>query len=133
MPLDSRFNHITEKIIGAAFQVHRQMGAGFPEVVYQRCLAIELEKAQLGFAREISMPIYYDGQEVGLRRVDFLVEENVLVELKALTEVTNAHFAQVINYLNAYRLEVGLLLNFGEPSLRIKRFIKSQQSNKTTG
>ncbi|MFD2787504.1 GxxExxY protein [Hymenobacter rubripertinctus] len=130
MSLDSRFNHITEKIIGAAFQVHRKMGAGFQEVIYQRCLAIELEKTGLVFAREVSMPLYYDGHNVGLRRVDFLVEENVLVELKALSEITNTHFAQIINYLNAYQLEVGLLLNFGEPSLRIKRFVKSQQANK---
>ncbi|UYZ62137.1 GxxExxY protein [Hymenobacter weizhouensis] len=131
MPLDSRFTPITEKIIGCALRVHGKMGSGFQEVIYQRCLAIEMEKAQLLFAREVEMPLFYDGHEVGARRVDFLVEESVLVELKALTEINDSHYAQVINYLNAYELEVGLLLNFGEPSLRIKRFVKSQQSRKT--
>ena len=108
------------------------MGAGFQEVIYQRCLAIEMDKAQFLFTRKLEMPLYYDGHEVGSRRVGFLVEGSVLVELKALTEITPAHFAQVINYLNAYQLEVGLLLNFGEPSLRIKRFVKSQQAHKRT-
>jgi GxxExxY protein len=131
MPLDSRFTPITEKIIGCAFQVHRKMGAGFQEVIYQRCLAIEMDRAKLQFTRELEMPLYYEGVEVGARRVDFLVENNVLVELKALTEITTTHHAQIINYLNAYQLEVGLLLNFGEPSLRIKRFVKSQQANKS--
>ncbi len=112
-------------------RVHGKMGCGFQEVIYQRCLAIEMEKEHLIFGREIEMPLFYDGHEVGLRRVDFLVEENVLVELKALTEINGSHHAQIINYLNAYQLEVGLLLNFGEPSLRIKRFVKSQQSRKT--
>ena len=106
--------------------VHRMLGNGFQEVIYQRSLAIEMEQAGLRFAREMEMPIFYKGVDVGTRRVDFLVEEVVLVELKALSGLNQSNFAQIINYLEAYRLEVGLLINFGETSLRHKRFIKSQ-------
>lgn len=107
-------------------EVHRTLGSGFQEVIYQRSLAVEMEKAGLGFGREVEMPLFYKGIDVGSRRVDFLVEDAVLVELKALHELTPTHYAQIINYLEAYQLEVGLLVNFGERSLRFKRFIKSQ-------
>ena len=126
MLLDTRFNKITETVIGCAMQAHRLMGTGFQEVIYQRSLAVELEQAGLNFGREIEMPLFYKDVEVGSRRVDFLVEEVVLVELKALHELTPTHHAQIINYLEAYRLEVGLLINFGEPSLKFKRFLKNQ-------
>ena len=106
--------------------VHRMLGNGFQEVIYQRSLAVEMEQSGLCFAREIEMPIFYKGVDVGTRRVDFLVEEVILVELKALSELNQSNFAQIINYLEAYRLEVGLLINFGETSLRHKRFIKNQ-------
>jgi GxxExxY protein len=102
------------------------LGNGFQEVIYQRSLAVEMEQAGLCFGREIEMPIFYKGVEVGSRRVDFLVEETVLVELKAIPELTPTNFAQIINYLEAYRLEVGLLINFGETSLKHKRFLKNQ-------
>lgn len=128
MLLDSRYNKITEKVIGAAMQVHRLMGNGFQEVIYQRALAFELEEQKVGFVREIEMPIFYKEKEIGSRRVDFLVKEMVLVELKALAEITPVHHAQIINYLNAYQLEIGLLINFGEPSLRFKRFIKGRSN-----
>ena len=126
MLLDNRHNHLTESIIGCAMEVHRLLGCGFQEVVYQRSLAIEMDKAGLVFGREIEMPLFYKGVDVGSRRVDFLVADAVLVELKALHEITPTHHAQIINYLEAYQLEVGLLINFGERSLRFKRFIKSQ-------
>lgn len=126
MLLDTRFNKLTQTVIGCAMQVHRLLGTGFQEVIYQRSLAVELEQAGVVFGREIDMPIFYKGVEVGSRRVDFLVEETVLVELKALSELTLTHHAQIINYLEAYRLEVGLLINFGEPSLKFKRFLKNQ-------
>jgi GxxExxY protein len=126
MLLDSRYNKITEKIIGAAMAVHRALGNGFQEVVYQRALAFELEELGVSFVREIEMPIFYKQREIGSRRVDFLVEEMVLVELKALAEITTTHHAQIINYLNAYQLEIGLLVNFGESSLRFKRFIRGR-------
>ncbi|GAA4499771.1 GxxExxY protein [Hymenobacter ginsengisoli] len=125
MLLDTRFNKVTEKVIGCAMGVHKLMGTGFQEVIYQRSLAVELEQAGVVFGRELEMPIFYKGVEVGSRRVDFLVEETVLVELKALHELNAMHYAQIINYLEAYRLEVGLLNNFGEPSLKFKRFLKT--------
>lgn len=125
MLLDTRFNKLTETVIGCAMRVHSLLGAGFQEAIYQRSLAIELEQAGITFGREMEMPIFYKGIAVGSRRVDFLVQETVLVELKALHELTPTHYAQIINYLEAYRLEVGLLINFGEPSLKFKRFLKN--------
>jgi GxxExxY protein len=127
MLLDTRFNALTHQIIGCAMAVHRMLGNGFQEVIYQRSLAVELEAKGLLFVREIKMPIFYRGVDVGSRRVDFLIDETVLVELKAVSELNHSHYAQTINYLEAYRLEVGLLINFGEPSLRYKRFLKNQQ------
>ena len=106
-------------------QVYRTLGAGFPEVVYQRSLAVEMRVAGLGFQRELTLPLYYRNEEVGARRVDFLVADVLLLELKAVTEILPIHHTQIINYLNAYQLEVGLLLNFGTSSLTFKRFIKS--------
>lgn len=111
--------------------MHTILGTGFQEVIYQRSLAVEMEREGLIFAREIEVPLYYKGVDVGSRRVDFLVEEAVLVELKALHELTPTHHAQIINYVEAYRLEIGLLLNFGEPNLRFKRFVKNHNQNLT--
>ncbi len=107
-------------------QVHSALGNGFQEIIYQRSLAIEMQENGLLFARELEMPLYYRNHEVGTRRVDFLVENTVLVELKAVSEINTLHYAQVINYLTAYKLQVGLLINFGEKSLTFKRFIKSK-------
>ena len=121
MNTDFKYGDITEKIIGAAFEVHKFLGNGFQEVIYQRALAFEMSKVGLAFAREIEQDIYYkDLQEpIGTRRADFVVEGKVLVELKAITELEDVHWAQVLNYLKAYKLEVGLLLNFGSKSLNI--------------
>ena len=130
MLLDNRYSELTGAVIGCAMEVHRTLGTGFQEVIYQRSLAVEMEKAGLIFGREVEMPLLYKGVDVGARRVDFLVGEAVLIELKALHELTPTHYAQIINYLEAYQLEVGLLINFGERSLRFKRFIKSQLLNK---
>ena len=116
---------ITGKVIGAAMKVHSTLGNGFQEVIYQRALAIEMSKNDLSFQRELEMPIYYDGQDIGTRRVDFLVEEKVMVELKALTELQDVHLAQAINYLEAYKIEIGLLINFGAKSLGFRRLINS--------
>ena len=118
---------ITSKTISCAMQVHPALGNGFQEVVYQRSLTIEMEEVGLQFARELEMPLYYKNHEVGTRRVDFLVESTVLVELKVVSEITMLHHAQIINYLAAYKLQVGLLINFGEKSLMFKRFVKSRQ------
>lgn len=108
-------------------RVHSTLGEGFPEVVYQRSLAQELTNAEISFQREVNLPVYYNEEIVGHRRVDFLAEDEVLIELKATGQLTSAHFNQIINYLNAYRLEIGLLINFGEPSLRFRRFIKTRK------
>jgi GxxExxY protein len=123
-----KHKELTEKIIGCAMQVHKVLGNGFQEVIYQRCLAIEFEKAGLKSQRELEMPIFYDGVEVGTRRADFLVEDRILVELKAISTLDDSHYAQMINYLEAYKLEIGLLLNFGERRLQFKRFVKSVKS-----
>ena len=121
------YNELTHAIIGSAMTVHRKMGRGFPEVVYQRALAIELFKQGLAAEREIELPIYYDKEKVGSRRVDFFVENKVLLELKALEELTAGHSAQLLNYLEAFHIPVGLLINFGAASLQVKRLLKRLQ------
>lgn len=112
---------LTGKIIGCAMEVHKLLGNGFQEVIYQRALEYEMELQGLSFAREFEMPIFYKEKHVGTRRVDFLVEENISVELKALTQLEPVHLAQAINYLEAYNLEIGLLINFGETKLKFHR------------
>ncbi|MDN5202536.1 GxxExxY protein [Fulvivirgaceae bacterium BMA10] len=119
-----KYSDITKKVIGCAMEVHNTLGNGFQEVIYQRCLAIELARQHLSFARERAQTIYYKDVDVGTRRVDFLVEEKVLVELKAVIRLENVHFAQAINYLEAFELEVGLLINFGSTSLEFRRLQK---------
>lgn len=120
-----KYSSITEKIIGAAFEVHKFLGNGFQEVIYQRALAYEMTKAGLGFAREIEQGIFYKdlSEPIGTRRADFVVENRVLVELKAIVQLEDVHWAQVLNYLKAYRLEVGLLINFGSKSMTFKRLV----------
>jgi GxxExxY protein len=115
------YEELTKKIIGCAMEVHRRLGNGFQEVIYQRALEIEMRLAGLGFARELEMNIYYREIEIGTRRVDFFVEGKVMVELKALIRLEDVHLAQAMNYLEAYKMEVGLLLNFGAKSLEFKR------------
>ena len=112
---------LTGKIIGCAMKVHSSLGNGFQELIYQRALAIELVEAGLNFTREHEMQILYKGKTVGERRVDFLVEERIMVEIKAVINLEDVHLAQAMNYLEAYELEIGLLLNFGAKSLQYKR------------
>ncbi len=116
-----KYSELTSKIIGCAMTVHKTLGNGFQEVIYQRALAIEMQLAGIGFSREFEMPIFYREEQIGTRRVDFLVKGVVSVELKAITKLEDVHFAQAINYLEAYNLEIGLLINFGEMSLNFKR------------
>ena len=120
-----RHGDITEKIIGCAFQVHRTLGSGFQEVIYQRAMACEMSQSGLVFAREVEQNIFYrDAVEpIGTRRADFVVAGKVLVELKAVTVLEHVHWAQLLNYLRAYRLEVGLLLNFGSMNMTFKRLV----------
>lgn len=133
-----KYSELTSKIIGCAMTVHKMLGNGFQEVIYQRALEIEMRLAGLGFSREFEMPIFYRTEQIGTRRVDFLVEGVISVELKAIIKLEDVHFAQAINYLEAYNLEIGLLINFGETSLNFKRLTnkkhkskESQQSNKS--
>ena len=122
------FNELTRAIIGCAMTVHRKLGRGFPEVVYQRSLAIELFKNGLNAEREVDLPAFYENEKVGSRRADFFVEKRVLVELKAVDGLTEAHRVQLINYLEAFKIPVGLLINFGSTSLQFKRLVKSPKS-----
>jgi GxxExxY protein len=126
MPAELKYKDITEKIIGASFEVHKFLGNGFQEIIYQRALAWELAQAGLFYVREIEQEIFYKElqEPIGTRRADFVVEGRVLVELKAIIELEDVHLAQVFNYLKAYKLEVGLLINFGSKSLTFKRLVR---------
>ena len=107
-------------------KVHGILGNGFQEVIYQRALAIEMEKQGLGFAREMEMTVFYEGVDIGTRRVDFFVEDKIMVELKALILLEDTHLNQCRNYLEAYNLPVGLLINFGSNSLQYKRIYNTK-------
>jgi len=123
-------DEITYKINGCAMKVHNTLGNGFQEVIYQRCLALEIQKAGLLFGREIEQTIYYDGVEVGTRRADFIVEEKIIVELKALINLEDVHLAQCKNYVVAYDFPVGLLINFGSTSLQFKKLYNPKYNPK---
>jgi len=116
-----KYEDLTHKIIGCAMKVHSTLGNGFQEVIYQRALAIEMTKQGLGLQREVEMKIYYEGEDIGTRRVDFFVEDKIMVELKALIALEDVHLAQAMNYCQAYNLPIGLLINFGARSLEFKR------------
>jgi len=124
-----KYSAFTEKIIGCAMRVHSALGNGFQEVIYQRALVIEMNDSGLTFSREHEMPIFYKSRNIGTRRVDFLVAEVISVELKAVTALEDVHLAQAINYLEAYNLEVGLLINFGARSLQYKRLVNQKHLN----
>jgi GxxExxY protein len=116
-----KYEDLTRKIIGCAMKVHSTLGNGFQEVIYQRALAIEMAKQGSTFQREMEMPIFYEGENIGTRRVDFFVEDIIMVELKALITLEDVHLAQAMNYCQAYNLPIGLLINFGSKSLEFKR------------
>ncbi len=116
-----KHEELTHKIIGCAMKVHSTLGNGFQEVIYQRALAIEMQKQGLLFSREMEMTIFYDGIDIGTRRVDFFVEENIMLELKAVIKLEDVHLAQAMNYCQAYKLPIGLLINFGAKSMEFKR------------
>jgi len=126
MPIqDLKYNDLTGKVIGCAMKVHRYFGPGFPEIVYKRALMIEFEKIDLFYKQEVEKDIIYDDKLIYKRRLDLIVENIVLLELKAIREVDNGDYNQIINYLRVFKMEVGLLLNFGVPSLQFKRFVNS--------
>ena len=126
---DFKYGEITEKVIGAAFRVHGTLVNGFQEVIYQRALELELKVMGIDYAREFEMPIFYMDQQIGTRRVDFLVEGKISVELKAITKLEDVHIAQAINYLEAYNLEIGLLINFGSKRVEFHRFTNKKYNS----
>jgi len=124
-----QFNDCTSRIIGCAMRVHTALGNGFQEVIYQRALEIDLAIEGLRFIREMEMPIFYRNEQIGTRRVDFFVEGEIMVELKAIIQLENVHLAQAINYLEAYNIRTGLLINFGSQSLQFKRLLNKKFTN----
>ncbi len=121
-----KFSEITSKVIGCAMKVHQKMRNGYQEIIYHRCLVIEFKKEGIFFQEEMELPIFYEETEVGRRRVDFLVDKKVVLEIKAVSELNDIHLAQALNYLEGLNLEIGLLLNFGSKSLEIKRLINNK-------
>jgi len=126
MPEQLKYDDVTHRIIGCAMRVHSALGNGFVESVYQNSLEIEMKSEGLAFEREKVMSIFYRNIEVGRRRVDFFVENLIMVELKAIIETEDVHLAQALNYLEAYNIEIGLLINFGSKSLIFKRLINKK-------
>lgn len=124
--MELRYGDITEKIIGFAIKAHSKMGPGYPEIIYSRCLAIEFKRIGLRYEKEKSLNVYYDEFIAGGRRVDFMVEEKIVVELKALSAFNDQDFVQALNYLENHRQEVGLLINFGAKSLQFKRIVNNK-------
>ena len=119
--LQYKYSELTGRIIGSAMEVHKLLGNGFQEVIYQRALGKEMSIQGLVFNREFEMPIFYKDERIGTRRVDFFVEEKIMVELKAVSTLDDLHLAQAMNYLEAYNLPIGLLINFGSKSMQQKR------------
>ena len=128
-----KYKDITEKIIGASFEVHKFLGNGFQEVIYQRALAWELTQARLSYAREIEQEIFYKElqEPIGTRRADFIIENKLVVELKAISKLEDVNLSQAKNYLTAYNFDLGLLINFGSASMEYKRIFRSNKSSKS--
>lgn len=124
--MELKYSDITEKIIGCAMKVHLKMGPGYPEIIYARCPAIEFNRIDLRYEKEKSLNVYYDEFIVGGRRVDFMVEGKVIVELKAISAFNDKDFVQALNYLESHRQEIALLLNFGAKSLQFKRIVNNK-------
>jgi len=124
-----KYEDLTRRIIGAAMEVHKHLGNGFQEVVYQRALSIELNLQNIEHQREKEMSLSYKGYDIGTRRVDFFVEEKIMVEIKALISLEDVHLAQAMNYVEAYNMEIGLLINFGAKSLQFKRVHNNNNNN----
>lgn len=122
---------LTHKIIGAAMEVHKHLGNGFLEVIYQRALALEMSQSGITYSREREMSLQYKGHHIGTRRVDFLVKNEIMVEIKAVINLEDVHLAQAMNYVEAYHLEIGLLINFGAKSLQFKRVHNNNKIKKS--
>ncbi|WP_018344099.1 GxxExxY protein [Cytophaga aurantiaca] len=117
---NNEINALTHKIIGCAMEVHKRLGNGFQEKIYQRCLAVEFNQSKVKYTWKQEMEIIYKGHSVGMRRVDFFIEGKVMLEIKAVEKIEEAHKAQAINYCEAYNIADGLLINFGGKSLEFK-------------
>ena len=128
--IEAEINKLTHRVIGCAMEVHRQMGNGFQEVIYQRALSIELNLNNISHEREMEMPLRYKGFEIGTRRVDFFIEGCLMLEIKAVEKLEGVHKAQAINYCEAYNISDGLLINFGAQSLQFHRVYNKKLSNK---
>lgn len=128
-----KYEELTRRVIGVAMEVHKHLGNGFQEVVYQRALEHELTLKNVLHARELDMPLFYKGLQVGTRRADFVIENKIIVEIKALTDLEDVHLAQIINYLEAYNYEIGLLINFGTRSLQFKRAYNTKHADYKRG
>lgn len=126
-----KYSDVTAKIIGCAMEVHNTLGNGFQEVIYQRALSIEMKIQNIAHEREMEMPLTYKGLGIGSRRVDFFVDGKIMVEIKAVKELEDVHLAQAINYLEAYKMEIGLLINFGNTKLQFKRVMKPKPKSKS--
>ncbi len=124
-----KYSELTGKIIGAAMEVHKYLGNGFQEVIYQRAFSIEMNIQNIPHEREKEMELSYKGYDIGKRRVDFFVDEKIMVEIKAVKKLEDVHLAQAINYLEAYNMEIGLLINFGSTSLQFKRVMKPKNQS----
>lgn len=120
------FKELTHRVIGCAMEVHRVLGPGFQEYIYQRAMAIELKAAAVKFQEEYEIPVFYKADKIGLRRVDFFIENTVTVEIKAKSDLDNSHLAQAINYIEASNIATGLLINFGATSLQFKRILNKK-------
>ena len=118
-----QFEGLSKRIIGAAIQVHKELGSGFLENIYEEAVKVELSRNGLDFDSQKEIRIEYFGVEVGIHRLDLLVENEIIVELKAVKELADIHFAQLRSYLKATGLKVGLLLNFSKPTLEVKRIV----------
>lgn len=124
----AKYPETTEKIIGCATRIHSALGNGHEEEIYRKCMVIEIDQAELEYKKNVETPIFFRGMEVGKRRADFLVEDGVVVVVKAVHELNETHHAQMIDFVNAHKAAVGLLINFGEKSLNFKRFVKSAKT-----
>ena len=118
-----KYEELTHRIIGCAIEVHKHLGNGFQEVIYQRALFQEFIIQRIDSEREKEIPIHYKGHDIGTRRVDFFIDDKIMVEIKAIIKLEDVHLAQILNYLKAYKIEVGLLINFGSKSLTFKRVV----------
>ena len=119
---------LTRKIIGCAMEVHKHMGNGFQEVIYQRALAIEMQIQDIEFSREHEMQLQYKSHDIGTRKVDFFVQDKIMVEIKSVINLEDIHLAQAMNYVETYNLKIGLLINFGSKSLQFKRVHNNNKS-----